>query len=344
MDAPVRICIVGEWLHGRPDEGIHNLALNLFDQWAKDHSVGRIKVGADLAVNRLFLSTKLRKALRNMKPQIVFYISPSGAKTAALLRARMLKAYASQARVWVVASQPAVNSGLANSLLPLLAPDGVLVQSPQGNASLKALPCPIHFLPSGVDLERFVPVEAGQKIALRKQYGVDDEALVILHVGHIQQGRNVQLLSNIARSGEAQVWMAGSTSTVPDETLMRRLTSMGVHVVREFIPNVAELYQLADVYLFPVRSEHAAIGVPLSVLEAMACNLPIITTRFGGLSTMFREGDGLFYFDEETELPQLLRDARILSPCLTRQMVEPYSWQNVARSVLEMVCREEAAP
>jgi glycosyltransferase involved in cell wall biosynthesis len=341
MKKPERICVVGEWLHGVLDEGIHNLAQKLVDQWAKDFQVGTIKIGADLHVNRLFLSFELHKMLKGFHPDLVFYISPSGAKIAALFRAKMLQAYTSQARVLLVATQPAYYKSFERRLLSLLAPNGIFVQSPHGKELLKGVGCPVYFLPSGVDLERFVPVEAGLKIALRKRYGVDEKALVVLHVGHIGHERNVQLLSHIARLRDTQVLLVGSTSTQQDETLIRQLTLLKVRVIREFVPHIEELYQLADIYFFPVISEHAAIGVPLSVLEAMACNLPVITTRFGGLPYMFQEGQGLFYFDNQVEVPDLVRQATCRSQCLTRQRVRAYAWDSVARRVLTMAQGEE---
>ena len=73
----------------------------------------------------------------------------------------------------------------------------------------------------------------------------------------------------------------------------RDLEAAGVRVLRENLPAIHELYQLADVYLFPVQRADAAMEIPLSVLEAMAVNLPIITTPFGRLTELF-EGGRLF--------------------------------------------------
>lgn len=67
---------------------------------------------------------------------------------------------------------------------------------------------------------------------------------------------------------------------------------------------------MADCYLFPVRDDIASIDLPLSVLEAMSCNLPFITTRFGGLDEVFEEGEGLFFLDNETSLEENLRIIR----------------------------------
>jgi glycosyltransferase involved in cell wall biosynthesis len=336
MRRVLRICVVGEWLHGRPDEGIHNLAQHLSHEWRKDHPVWTIRIGPDFAVNRLFLSVKLCKLLRSIRPDLVFYISPSSAKTTALVRAKMLKAYSPQARVLVIACQPAAYRASERHLLPLFAPDGIFVQSPRGEEALGKVGCPVHFLPSGVDLARFAPVEPGRKVALRRQYGVDEDGLVLLHVGHIRRSRNVELLSLVSRLPNTQAILVASSTVSQDELLACELARRNVRIIRHFVPHVEDLYHLADVYLFPVVSEHAAIGVPLSVLEAMACNLPVITTRFGGLPMMFHEGQGLFYFDNESQLPELVRKASRLSACSTRVMAGAYTWSSVATDVLAM--------
>jgi glycosyltransferase involved in cell wall biosynthesis len=48
-----------------------------------------------------------------------------------------------------------------------------------------------------------------------------------------------------------------------------------------------EIFQNADAYLLPSYNE----GLPISVLEAMACGLPVITRAVGGLRDFFRDGE-----------------------------------------------------
>ena len=60
---------------------------------------------------------------------------------------------------------------------------------------------------------------------------------------------------------------------------------------------------MADVYYFPVEHEGHCISAPLSVLEAAACGLPVVCTRFSELKQL--EGEEGFYFIDSFE-PSLL--------------------------------------
>jgi glycosyltransferase involved in cell wall biosynthesis len=72
---------------------------------------------------------------------------------------------------------------------------------------------------------------------------------------------------------------------MPEAEVVRDLTSAGVEVRHGRADSLARLYDSAAVYLFPVRPEsRGAIELPLTVLEAIARGIPVITTDFGALS------------------------------------------------------------
>jgi glycosyltransferase involved in cell wall biosynthesis len=70
-------------------------------------------------------------------------------------------------------------------------------------------------------------------------------------------------------------------------------------------------FSKADAYLFPSHSE----GLPISVLEAMACGLPIVTCAVGGLRDFFQNGRMGFMTES--------RDPTVLASLLTRLICEP---------------------
>jgi hypothetical protein len=74
------------------------------------------------------------------------------------------------------------------------------------------------------------------------------------------------------------------------------------------------------------------------VLEAMACDLPVVTTRFGFLRQSFTDGPGVTFADSDEGLlaaVSRLRETRAqLTPGQVRAQVQPFSWDAIARTLL----------
>jgi glycosyltransferase involved in cell wall biosynthesis len=176
---------------------------------------------------------------------------------------------------------------------------------------------------------RFRPVPASMKADLRARHGLSEDQFIVLHAGHINVNRNVEVLSRVQQLAGCQAILLGSTSTPQDAGLVGRLRESGVLVVTEYLERVEEWYQLADCYLFPVLSATGSIEIPLSVLEAMACDLPVVTTRYGGLAEQFPGAKGLLYADDGDGLVDLVTVAMSIEDAGTRALVEPFTWETV---------------
>ena len=85
-------------------------------------------------------------------------------------------------------------------------------------------------------------------------------------------------------------------SFVP-KTRMVPVSYTHLTIIDTYLRNVQEVYQLADVYLFPVQEIENCIDIPLSVLEAASCNLPIVTTEYGELASFIGQEGFLFTAD-----------------------------------------------
>jgi len=72
-----------------------------------------------------------------------------------------------------------------------------------------------------------------------------------------------------------------------------------------------EAYRAADAYLFPSHSE----GLPLTVLEAMAYGLPVVTTAVGSLPEFFEDGEMGFMTES--------KDPRVFAALLSRLIRNP---------------------
>jgi glycosyltransferase involved in cell wall biosynthesis len=345
----VRILVFSERLAPPPDEGIKKLALSLAAALrGLGHDVLTLTTGGtdwpEMAVTNLQADRSLRSASlgkygAEFGPDVVLYVPTASLTLASGLRARMLKRHARGAPVALIATQGRRHNPGVRLAARLIGPDLCVVQSHHTETQARSLGWRTAMLPPGVDLDAFHPVPLEEKRGLRRAHDLPEDATIVLHVGHLNRQRGVASLTGLA--GLALPVLAASTTTAQDIALADELRSAGVRLFADYVPRVAELYQLADVYLFPVppnTGEPSSIDWPLSVLEAAACDLPILTTRFGALPEMWGERSGVMFYDDKASLRGGLQHLRE-HPAHTRPLAEPFSWQNAARHLLAEISR-----
>jgi glycosyltransferase involved in cell wall biosynthesis len=315
----MKICLIGHF-SGAPDEGVKNIAINLYNWLSNDQDVLKVNI-SDIG--------KYSIVIRKFNPQIVHLIvGPSTIMS--FVMSKILSFYCMNAKIIMSAPQPGHLH--FKKLIPLLKPDLMLVQSQQSEELFKDLCCKTQLFFNGVDIERFVPVDMGEKNRLREKYGLEKEKFVILHVGHIKRSRGILSLKILAERNDNIVLIIGSTTTTIENDIYQELKESGCIIRVEHFRKIEEIYAMSDCYIFPTADRFSCIETPLSVLEALSCNLPVITTKFGALPRIISEGDGLIFADEE-KFPEVIEGIKYGNMDInTRQKVQPYSWKNaVAR-------------
>ena len=332
------------------DEGIKSVTVHLIRALSARHDVMGITAGgqpdATLRIqnadtNRLLVSRELSGIIRRFAPQAIVYVPTACGTVFSFARACVLRSYGGGVPTALVSLQPRSYTAVGRLLVGYLQPDWVVAQSRRTAGTLRNLGCRTALLPPAVDAERFRPVGQETKLALRARYGIPSRATVVTHVGHLKGKRNLSELLALQVGGGYHTVVVASTSTEQDVALKGRLRSTGATVLDSFVPKVEEVYGLSDAYLFLAEGATAAIEVPLSVLEAMACNLPVVCTPFGGLPDHFEEGHGLHYWRGQTELADLVELA-LSSPPSTRELVETRTWSAAAESLVRVLRRRRA--
>jgi len=325
----MKICLIGEY-SGNLDEGMRNIAFYFAEELSKLHEVLR------LDVKKIFLRDSWKRP-KNFDPQIIHYVPGPTIKSFVLLK--ILSLYCRNIRTVMSAMRPYF-CFLSARLIPFFKPNLMLTQSYETEMMLKNLGCQTEFLPCGVDVKRFIPVTTKTKGKFKEKYGVNKGKFVILHVGSIKKGRNIQLLEKL-QQGSNQVVIVGAKSTGVDQERRQQLEKSGCLVWTNYFERIEEIYALSDCYVFPTipkrdlmgRSISDSIEMPLSVLEAMACDLPIISTRFGALPRVFDEGKGLIYADKDEDFLWALEKIKNGIQVENRERILPYSWENIAKKL-----------
>lgn len=329
----MRISLVGDF--NEPDEARKVMAHHFLKEMSGRHDVLPFNV-------RSTFDRNARKQLRDFKPDVIQYIP--GASTYSFFAARTLKSTCKNIRTVMFTALHGFHgfsygayygiSTVTKPLIRLMKSDLVLVQSPETEKIFRGLGCNVRFsVYSGVDTNRFKPADQKRKLVLREKYQLDPERYTVLHVGSVRKWRNVGFLKDITKNKDIQFVLVGRGSTKFEDDTAKSLRESGVKIIESYTPDIQELYELSDCYMFPTINPIGSIDVPLSVLEAMSANLPVITTSFGGLRNIFPEVEGLRYA-RESEFDRHLADLReSKGEVCTRNAVLPYSWSRVAVSL-----------
>lgn len=323
----MNICLIGDY-SSNLDEGLKNIAHYTANELSKKHNV------ATLNIKKPFDLDFIRNVL-TFKPDVIHYFT--GPTLASFIVLKLIGFRWNKSKKIISALHPKSFKAISSDkkflkLAGFLRPDLILVQESMSKQLFESIGYKTKLIHNGVDINKFSPVDNEEKIALRKKYGIDQNKFVLLHVGHLSRVRNLQIFESLQRNDQ-QVVIVGSTYLGEDIDLYKSLTEKGCIVYKGYCKNVNELYALADCYIFPVDKGNS-IFMPLSVLEAMSCNLPVISTKFEGLINAFSNGGGLFFEDDVKYYPEILSDIRKgVLEITTREKVSKYSWENIAEEL-----------
>jgi glycosyltransferase involved in cell wall biosynthesis len=136
----------------------------------------------------------------------------------------------------------------------------------------------VRVLWNGVDLERFAfhgPCLDGPAVTVARLSPEKDHA-TLLHAAALAVRQDPSFRLEIAGDGPCR------------EALLRQTAELGLSGHVTFLGEVRDvpaLLQRARLFVLPSQSE----GLSLTLLEAMACGLPIVTTRVGGSPEVVRD-------------------------------------------------------
>jgi glycosyltransferase involved in cell wall biosynthesis len=325
----MRVCVIAPY-NTHLDEGSRNIAVHFSRVISRSHEVLVINYPHD------FCSGKFWITIKKFKPDIIHFYLSFTIRT--LILSKILSLFNRNAKVIFSGFQPPFNQKLLKILGKLIRPDIVLTQFEETSRIFNSLGFKVQLLPNGVDLEKFKPVTSDNKIKFRHKYSIDENKYVVLHVGPISKERNLRALLVLRKMADNQTIIVGSSAYQPERQLFSELQSNDCLLWTKYADNIEELYQLSDVYVFPtVYGSRGCIDMPLSVMEAMACNLPVVSTPFGGLPAVFKEGEGLYYINNEDALVKIIEQIKITGVNIqTREKVINFSWDLVA-SELERI-------
>ena len=147
--------------------------------------------------------------------------------------------------------------------------------------------CRISVIPNFVNLKEYHPVEVKQREGL-----CPPDHKLITHVSNFREVKRVKdvvrVFARIRRAMPATLLMIGDGPERDDAEREARELSVAADVrFLGRIDTVAPLLQQSDLFVLPTQSE----SFGLAALEAMACGVPVVGSRAGGLPEIVQDGE-----------------------------------------------------
>lgn len=204
---------------------------------------------------------------------------------------------------------------------------------------------------TGVDIEKFNPKVSTLRRYTRKEMGLGEKDFIILFIGSGFRRKGLLfLLKGFARLDipYAKLLIAGKGNASP---YMRLADALGIRKKIRFlglVKDIVPLYGASDLLVLPSLYE------PFSnvCLEAMACGVPVLTSRINGISEILEDGLGNLIIENPFNAEEIAckitmfasEDLRRDFSIKVRQRVEQFSFSSHLNDVVrlyELVLKEK---
>lgn len=144
----------------------------------------------------------------------------------------------------------------------------------------------------GLDLDRFLPEQEEEKRSVRAKLHLEQEDIFAITVGNLIKRKNQTILIEAVKkvnNPHLHLFICGDGLYL--NKLKEKAKELGIQKQIHFLgfrKDVEKLCGAADMFLFASRQE----GLPVAVMEAMACGLPIVASRIRGNTDLIDNGKG----------------------------------------------------
>jgi len=170
-------------------------------------------------------------------------------------------------------------------------------------------------IPNGIPTDEYAP-NPDRRVQWRQAHGIEPHATVLTHVGRFAPPKNhallVEAFAQVRSDAPLYLLLVGGGEL--ENAVREQVAALGLQERVRFLgvrADVADILRASDVFVLSSRWE----GNPMSVMEAMAAGLPVVSTAVGGVPELVR--------DRETGLLVPSEDAGALAQALQALVDDP---------------------
>ena len=184
-------------------------------------------------------------------------------------------------------------------------------------------------IPNGIPTDEYAP-DPDIRAQWRQAHAIEPHATVLTHIGRFAVQKNHALLieafAQVRADAPLYLLLVGGGEL--ENAVREQVAGLGLQSRVRFLgirADVADILRASDVFVLSSRWE----GNPMSVMEAMAAGLPVVSTTVGGVPELVQEG--------ATGLLVPLEDAGALAQALQALVDDP-----VRRQAMGAAARQHA--
>lgn len=196
----------------------------------------------------------------------------------------------------------------------------------------------IRDIPNAVDLERFRPVSAADKLRLAQKLRLPSGKTLVIYAGRLSRAKGLPMLIEawaelVRRHPDLCLLVVGSGRISFDncEEYVKELTytqHLENHV--KFLgeqSGIHEYLQAADLFVFPTEYE----GFSLALVEALGCALPVAVTAVGAAPDLIQDGQNGFLFPP--------KDSAAMLTAIEAALAARHRWSEIGAAARASVTR-----
>jgi glycosyltransferase involved in cell wall biosynthesis len=144
----------------------------------------------------------------------------------------------------------------------------------------------------GIDVEKWKRHNDGTRKQIRKGLGLSDDVILCVTVGNFRYQKGYPYLIQaipeiIKKQPQARFVFVGRGKM--EEELKKKCIDLGIQdyvIFTGYREDIRQIYEGADIMVLPSVCE----GLPVSLIEAMSMELPVVSTKIGGIPELVENG------------------------------------------------------
>jgi len=191
----------------------------------------------------------------------------------------------------------------------------------------------ILVIPNGIEYQK-----PKNKNVLRKNLNLSNKKFIALFIGRLEDVKGVNLLIDAAEKIQKQIFYVIIGNGSKKESYVNLVKNKNLSQKFKFLEQVPhekifDYMQASDVFVFPSLNETGGNVL----LEAAACNLPILSTRVGWAEDVVSEGDNGFFLEKNNSDDIKIKLEKVLNKTEFRftHVRNLPSWEDCAQKYIQ---------